>query len=76
MSTTEHKKYYFKASEFNDGTPYINTESVGGDLAILKNCSLYFALPDHTSFAEAKGIAEYLNEKIIFVCTTTLDQEE
>lgn len=64
IANTEHQKYYFKASQYTDGTPFISTEPVNQELSILKNKNISFNLSEQISFAEAQEIAVFLNNKI------------
>jgi hypothetical protein len=72
---TEHKKYRFGAAEFGDGTPYIITEPIDGQLMALKYKHLYFTLSEGVSFSEAEEIVKLLNKKIFTIGTTTFGMD-
>ena len=78
MSTkadTEHKRYYFKASEYADGSPFIGTEPKNGELTLLKDHSLGFGLMEGISYEGAQEIAVFLNKNIKSIAITSFWEE-
>ena len=76
MSTqtrTDRARYLFKVSEFGDGTCWISTEPVNGEVPLLENALLGFDLPEGTSFQKAHEVADYLNRNLADVGVTMFD---
>ncbi len=69
---TERARYTFTVKERADGAPYIVMESFHENLTALSSGFLSFDLPEGTTHARAKEIAEYLNANIAGVAYTLL----
>ena len=63
----------FKICEYASGVPYLCTLENGApsNTILHDRLSLSFQLKDGTSFAEARGIAAYLNQHITMVAVTS-----
>ena len=73
MSTkaaTEHKQYYFKPCQYADGTPFIGTEPINGELSTLKDKYLAFSLRDDITLSEVEELAVCLNKNIKMIGET------
>lgn len=72
-SETDRARYVFKVSQYADGTPWIATEPVDGDLAVLTPVKgfLGFDLRTGTTFEQAEEIAKFMNEHIEAISCTT-----
>lgn len=74
-STTDRAEYYFKVSEYADGTPWIYFElRRPPNLPMVSNGFLGMDLPAGTSYKEAEKIADFLNENIKCVTATSIRQ--
>jgi hypothetical protein len=67
IAKTEFADVRFKVSEYEDGTPYIDTQE-----NVTKNLSFNLQLKNGTSFEEAQTIVSYLNQWIARVVVSNL----
>lgn len=73
QARTERGKYFFKVSEYGDGTCWISTENNGKHIPLLEEALLGFDLPTGTTVKKAQAIADFLNDNLGDVSITIFD---